>query len=100
MLETALGYLKSIPWTSAASILFGASISALVSFLLQRSSFTEARLQKEKDRREVRNPNKVLVIAVSDGAGSASHAAFGAQIASCTFAKNTRPHGCAQSSSW
>jgi hypothetical protein len=54
MLETAFSYLETIPWSSAASILFGASISALVSFILQRSSFKEARLQKEKDRREVR----------------------------------------------
>jgi hypothetical protein len=31
---------------------------------------------------------KVLVIAVSDGAGSARHAAIGARITSCIFAKN------------
>jgi hypothetical protein len=54
MLEISLGYLKSISWSSAAGIVFGAAISALVSFLLQQSSFAEAQRQKEKDRREVR----------------------------------------------
>jgi hypothetical protein len=43
-----------ISWASAAGILFGACISALVSFILQRSSFAEARRQKDYDRREVR----------------------------------------------
>jgi hypothetical protein len=43
-----------ISWSSAAGVLFGAAISATVSFVLQRSSFKEARQQKEKDRREVR----------------------------------------------
>lgn len=43
-----------ISWSSAAGVLFGAAISATVSFILQRSSFAEARRQKDKDRREVR----------------------------------------------
>lgn len=54
MVEYALEFLKTISWSSAAGILFGAAISAFVSFLLQRNSFAEARQQKEKDRREVR----------------------------------------------
>jgi hypothetical protein len=47
-------FLKGIPWSSAASIVFGAAISAAVSYLLQRNSFAEARRQKEHDRYEVR----------------------------------------------
>jgi hypothetical protein len=47
-------FLKSIPWSSAASIIFGAAISAIVAYLLQRNSFAEARRQKERDRFEVR----------------------------------------------
>ena len=54
MIDSFIEFLKSISWSSAAGILFGASISALVSFILQRSSFAEARRQKEIDRREVR----------------------------------------------
>lgn len=46
-------FLKSMPWASAAGILFGATISALVSYLLQRNAFAEARRQKESDRYEV-----------------------------------------------
>jgi hypothetical protein len=47
-------FLKSIPWSSVASIIFGAAISALVSYLLQRNSFAEAKRQKESDRYETR----------------------------------------------
>lgn len=43
-----------ISWSSAAGVLFGAAISASVSYALQRTSFAEARRQKEKDRYEVR----------------------------------------------
>jgi hypothetical protein len=46
--------IHQISWSSAAGVLFGAAISATVSFVLQRSSFKEARQQKEKDRFEVR----------------------------------------------
>lgn len=49
-----LEFIKSIPWSSAASIVFGAAISAVVSYLLQRNSFAEARQQKEADRYETR----------------------------------------------
>lgn len=54
MFEIVISYLKIIPWSNAVSVLFGAAISAAVSFVLQRGSFKEARQQKEKDRREVR----------------------------------------------
>lgn len=54
MLEYMLGFAKSIDWKAAAGVLFGACISAVVSFVLQRSSFKEARQQKEKDRRDLR----------------------------------------------
>jgi hypothetical protein len=47
-------FLKNIPWSSAASIIFGATISAIVAYLLQRNSFAEARRQKENDRYESR----------------------------------------------
>lgn len=43
-----------ISWSSAAGIIFGAGISATVSFVLQRTSFAEARRQKEADKREDR----------------------------------------------
>lgn len=43
-----------ISWSSAGGVLFGAAISATVSYLLQRNSFAEARKQKEADRREER----------------------------------------------
>jgi len=46
--------IHQISWSSAGGVLFGAAISASVSFVLQRSSFVEARRQREKDRREVR----------------------------------------------
>jgi hypothetical protein len=54
VIDSVIEFIKSISWASAAGILFGASISALVSFILQRSSFAEARRQKDIDRREVR----------------------------------------------
>ena len=54
MIDSFIEFLKATSWASAAGILFGASISALVSFILQRSSFAEARSQKDNDRREVR----------------------------------------------
>ena len=47
-------FLKSIPWSNVAGIIFGATISAIVGYLLQRNSFAEARRQKEHDRFEVR----------------------------------------------
>ncbi len=47
-------FLKGISWSSAAGIVFGAAISALVAYLLQRNSFAEARKQKDADRKEVR----------------------------------------------
>lgn len=43
-----------ISWSSAAGVLFGAAISASVSFALQRTSFAEARRQKEADKRDER----------------------------------------------
>jgi gas vesicle protein len=51
-----------ISWSSAAGVLFGAVISATVSFVLQRSSFKEARQQKEKDRREVRKAQALSLV--------------------------------------
>ena len=45
---------RQISWSSAAGVLFGAAISASVSYVLQRSSFVEARRQKDKDRQEIR----------------------------------------------
>ncbi|MBU6464092.1 MAG: hypothetical protein KGK01_09860 [Bradyrhizobium sp.] len=49
-----LEILKSISWSNVASIIFGATISAIVSYALQRNSFAEARRIKEHDRYEVR----------------------------------------------
>lgn len=46
--------LHQISWSSAGGVLFGAAISGTVSYVLQRSSFAEARRQKEKDRLETR----------------------------------------------
>jgi hypothetical protein len=46
--------IHQISWASAGGVLFGAAISASVSFVLQRSSFAEARRQKDKDRSEIR----------------------------------------------
>jgi hypothetical protein len=46
--------LHQVSWSSAGGVLFGAAISASVSYALQRTSFAEARRQKEKDRYEVR----------------------------------------------
>jgi hypothetical protein len=47
-------FLKTISWSSVASIIFGATISAIVGYLLQKNSFAEARRLKEHDRFEVR----------------------------------------------
>ncbi len=46
--------IHQISWSSAGSVIFGAAISATVSYLLQRNSFAEARRQKEADKREDR----------------------------------------------
>jgi chlorite dismutase len=46
--------LHQTSWSSAGGVLFGAGISAAVLYVLQRSSFAEARRQKEKDRLETR----------------------------------------------
>jgi hypothetical protein len=54
MLDYLLGLAKSIDWKAGAGVLFGAFISAVVSYLLQRNSFAEARRQKEIDKREDR----------------------------------------------
>ncbi len=54
MLEYLLQLVMSIDWRAGAGVLFGAAISALVSYLLQRNSFAEARRQKELDKREER----------------------------------------------
>ena len=54
MVEQFLQLLKGVSWSSAAGIVFGAAISALVGAILQKNSFAEARRQKEKDRFEVR----------------------------------------------
>lgn len=51
-----------ISWSSAGGVLFGAAISATVSLALQRSSFKEARQQKEKDRREVRKAKALSLV--------------------------------------
>jgi hypothetical protein len=45
---------KAIDWRAGTGVLFGAAISAVVSYWLQRSSFAEARRQKETDKREDR----------------------------------------------
>ncbi|MCK1611051.1 MULTISPECIES: hypothetical protein [unclassified Bradyrhizobium] len=50
MIET----LKAIAWSNVVSILFGAALSATVSYLLQRNSFAEARRLKDHDRYESR----------------------------------------------
>jgi hypothetical protein len=54
MLKYFIGLAKSIDWRAGVGVLFGAAISAVISYALQRSSFAEARRQKERDRREVR----------------------------------------------
>jgi hypothetical protein len=54
MINYLLALLRSISWSSAAGIIFGAAISAIVAYVLQRNSFVEARSQKRKDRFEVR----------------------------------------------
>jgi hypothetical protein len=46
--------LNAVSWSNIASIIFGATISAIVSYLLQRNSFAEARRVKEHERYEVR----------------------------------------------
>jgi hypothetical protein len=46
--------IHQISWSSAAGVLFGAGISATVSYLLQRNSFAEAHRQKEVDKRDER----------------------------------------------
>ena len=53
---------RQISWSSAAGVLFGAGISATVSFVLQRSSFKEARQQKDKDRRDVRKAQALSLV--------------------------------------
>jgi hypothetical protein len=45
---------SNVSWSTAGSIVFGAVISATVSYLLQRNAFAEARRQKEADKREER----------------------------------------------
>jgi hypothetical protein len=45
---------QSIDWRAAAGIVFGAAISAVVSYSLQRTSFAEARAQKEHDGLETK----------------------------------------------
>ncbi len=45
---------KSIDWKAGAGVLFGAAISAVVSYFMQRNSFAEARRQKELDKRDER----------------------------------------------
>jgi len=54
MLEYLFGLAKSIDWRAGVGVLFGAAISATVSYLLQRNSFAEARRQKELEKREER----------------------------------------------
>lgn len=54
MLEYLLQFVKSVDWRAGAGVMFGAAISALVSYVLQRNSFAEARRQKELDKREER----------------------------------------------
>jgi hypothetical protein len=49
-----IDFIRNIPWSSAASIIFGAVISAIVAYFLQRNSFAEARRQKDFDRFELR----------------------------------------------
>ena len=48
------GAFSSVSWSAVASIVFGASISATVSYFLQRNAFAEARRQKETDKRDER----------------------------------------------
>jgi hypothetical protein len=62
MLEHLLGLANSIDWRAGAGVLFGAAISAVISYVLQRSSFKEAREQKEKDRREVRKAQALSLV--------------------------------------
>jgi hypothetical protein len=45
---------NAISWSAAVGIVFGATISALVSYLLQRNQFREVRRQRESDRFEER----------------------------------------------
>src|SRR5450432_4034669 len=54
MVEQAIALLKSISWSSVAGIVFGAAISATISYFLQRNSFAEAKRQKDADRIEER----------------------------------------------
>src|SRR4051812_10923466 len=54
MLDSLLGFAKSIDWRAGAGVLFGAAISAVISYLLQRNSFSEARRQREIDKRDER----------------------------------------------
>jgi hypothetical protein len=48
------GLFGGVPWSAVAGIIFGAAISATVSYLLQRNAFAEARRQKESDKRDER----------------------------------------------
>lgn len=52
--EKIIELLASISWSAAAGIVFGAVISATVSYLLQRNSFAEARRQKALEKFEAR----------------------------------------------
>src|SRR5262245_8086188 len=45
---------NSISWSGVASIVFGATISAAVEYVLQRNSFAEARQIREVERKEKR----------------------------------------------
>ncbi|MEW6639969.1 MAG: hypothetical protein AB1586_05650 [Pseudomonadota bacterium] len=54
MIEFVATLFWSIDWKAAGGVLFGATISATVSYLLQRNSFAEARRQKAADKRDDR----------------------------------------------
>ncbi|MBM3530831.1 MAG: hypothetical protein FJX62_22360 [Alphaproteobacteria bacterium] len=54
MWEILIAAYNSISWNATAGIVFGASISALVSYLLQRNQFREVRRQRDADRIEER----------------------------------------------
>jgi hypothetical protein len=54
MWDTLTVVYNAISWSAALGIVFGAAISALVSYLLQRNQFLEVMRQRESDRLEER----------------------------------------------
>jgi hypothetical protein len=54
MSDLLKSFVLSVDLRAASGIVFGATISALVSYVLQRNQFKEAKRQKEADRFEDR----------------------------------------------